>query len=618
VNWIGKDTFGGPAPAQKRKDRPEPPAWRLEWVVSARRPHHLEVSPDGRMVTFTLDESDLGSNLWSLDPGTGAVTQLTTDRPPAPFWEDTPGVVSPDGAMLAYESDGWIRVVPVGGGVARSLVKGSGPVWLADGRLLVGVDHPRSQTATDLPSVTEVTRLTIIDPADPWPAPLSPPTADVIASEAARRAASVAAVRFPPEDRNRSDVVVIDVESGETIEVAGAPGIHSHGPAWSPDGATIAYVSEEPGWYEIHLAASTGGRARQLTDDEADFGSLMWSPDGSQILATRTRRGRTDLVTVDPVTGQSEVVATGGVWSDPAYLADGWIVAIYEDHRTPARIEVFDPARRVLFDPAPAAVRSAPHVSPVEVTFRSGGLDIHGFLFVPPGASRNQRKPVVVYPHGGPTSHYGDEWDGHAQYFVDKGYGWLAINFRGSTSYGRTFERSAHGLWGVADTADCLAAADHLATLEWVDPDRIAIFGASYGSYLALSSLVSDPEHRFACGIAKYGDCNILTSWAQGDRGGSEDLERQMGHPGVNRVAYLAGSPIHGIDQIARPLLVAHGEQDRRVHPQQSEELVKELGRLGKTFEYVTYPTEGHGLLRREPHLDFYRRLERFLDWYLL
>ena len=94
--------------------------------------------------------------------------------------------------------------------------------------------------------------------------------------------------------------------------------------------------------------------------------------------------------------------------------------------------------------------------------------------------------PAVVYPHGGPTDGYGDEWDGHAQYFVDKGYAWFALNYRGSTGYGRDFERANHGVWGVDDTKDCLAAADYLRTLDWVDGDRLGIFGASYGSYMAL------------------------------------------------------------------------------------------------------------------------------------
>jgi dipeptidyl aminopeptidase/acylaminoacyl peptidase len=245
------------------------------------------------------------------------------------------------------------------------------------------------------------------------------------------------------------------------------------------------------------------------------------------------------------------------------------------------------------------------------------GLEIPGFLFRPPAVVEGQC-PVVVYPHGGPTSHYGDDWDGHAQYFLEKGYGWFAINFRGSTSYGLEFEHAEHGEWGVTDTEDCLAAHDYLSGLDWVDGSRIAIFGASYGSYMAVAALARDPKHRFRCGVAKYGDCDILTSWAQGDQAGVEDLERMMDHPSANRDAYHAGSPIHWVDDIERPLLIAHGELDERVSPKQSQELVDALRIHGKDFEYITYPTEGHGLLRKGPQVHFYQRLERFFDWYLM
>jgi len=108
-------------------------------------------------------------------------------------------------------------------------------------------------------------------------------------------------------------------------------------------------------------------------------------------------------------------------------------------------------------------------------------------------------------------------------------------------------------------------------------------------------------------------------SWAQGDREGVQDMGRMMAHPSRDPEAYRAGSPVHRLASVEAPLLIAHGELDLRVSPKQSEELVQELRRLGgKTFEYLTYPTEAHGFLRVGPQLHFYRRLERFLDWYLM
>jgi dipeptidyl aminopeptidase/acylaminoacyl peptidase len=311
------------------------------------------------------------------------------------------------------------------------------------------------------------------------------------------------------------------------------------------------------------------------------------------------------------------LLAEGGSWQTPVVTSRG-VVAVHEAFDAPATVVLVseDGDRSPLYDGTPQAVRAAPHAKLERITFQSSGdLEIEGFLFRPSDTSRPV--PAVLYPHGGPTSLYADEWDGHAQYFVDKGYSWLAINFRGSTSYGLEFERANHRNWGLGDVDDCLAAANHLAGLGWVDPGRIAIFGASYGAYLALASVVR-PDNPFACAVSKYGDCDILTSWAQGDRTGVEDLERMMGHPSENHDGYIAASPIHEIGRITKPILIAHGERDARVDPRQSQELVDALDRVGATYEYITYPTEGHGLLRREPQLHFYQRLERFLDWYLM
>src|SRR5262249_14120694 len=152
---------------------------------------------------------------------------------------------------------------------------------------------------------------------------------------------------------------------------------------------------------------------------------------------------------------------------------------------------------------------------------------------------------------------------------------------------------------------------DYLRGLDWVDGERLAIFGASYGSYMALAAGTDDPEDRLRCAVCKYGDCDILTSWSQGGRQGVQDLERMIGHPPTAGEAHPACSPYPRLTNVRPPLLIAHGGRDVRVTPQQSEQLVAELRRLGKTFEYVTYPTEAHGLLRTGPQVDFYRRLER-------
>ena len=334
----------------------------------------------------------------------------------------------------------------------------------------------------------------------------------------------------------------------------------------------------------------------------------------------RSREFTHDLVVVDVPAGTVTEVAPGGCYGTPLWTADGSLVVTYEDHAAPPELRLLraDGERQRLVAAAPAAIESAPYVVPEEVSFPSSdGLVINALLYRPRAGERPA--PAVVYPHGGPKEFSGDEWDGVAQYFVDKGYAWLSINYRGSTGRGKAFEHLNDLDWGGGDVRDCLAAADYLRTVEWVDGARLAIFGASYGSYMALGSVVEDAGERYRCAVCKYGDCDLVTTWAQGDWDGIRYCgENMLGHPGVNRDVYLRGSPFHRLERVAVPLLVATGELDVRVSASQSAQLVAELRRLGKTYEYVTYPTEAHGFLREGPFLDFHRRLERFLDWYLL
>jgi dipeptidyl aminopeptidase/acylaminoacyl peptidase len=611
--WIGKEEYGG-VPTPTRRESEPPPHWRLEAIAATERPRSLALAPDGRTLVFILDRDS--SDLWTLSAEDRHPRRLTTGRDPMPYWEDTTPAVSPDGATVAYGDQGAVWLVPLAGGPPRRLLEGGNPVWLDEARLVVSVERDNTS------------RLAVVEVSDPWPRRLAVDHGELDAlgeegSAAVSPDGRLVAYTFAPRaDLNRAEVRVVSVERGAVRALSGSSSIHDRSPRWSHDRTLVAYASESSGWYELHLVAPDGSDARRLTSAGADFFEHRWHPDGDRLVAVRGRGGRYDLVLVDARSGEVTDLAPGGTWGDPHWTADGAIVATYEDHATAPQLRLVRPGSEpeMLFAHTPLAIRVAPHVTPEEVTYSSfDGLQIHAYVYRPPRASAASPAPAVVYPHGGPIECYGDDWDGDAQYFVAKGYAWIAPNYRGSTGYGREFERLLHGHIGVVDTKDCLAAADHLRRLDWVDPERIAIFGASWGSFIALLAVTDDPEYRFRCAVCKYGDCDMLTSWSQGDRAGVlESLENFVGPPSGARDAYEAASAVRRLENVRVPILVAHGEKDERVHPKQSEELVAELRRLGKTYEYVTYPTEAHGLLRAGPQIDFYRRLERFLDWYLL
>ena len=608
--WVGTEKYGG-VPTPTGRDDPLPPHWRLDAIWATERPRSLSISADRRHVAFIHDRDT--SDAWTVEIDTGSVTRLTTGRAPMPYWEDTTPVYSPGGDLIAYADEGWVWIVPSNGGPPRKLVEAGAPVWLDERRLIVNVERD------------ECGRLTVVELDDPWPqrvvrdatrhdrgdeggAAVSPGRRHVAFSFHAR------------DDLNRQEIRIAELETGDTRVVTAAPGVLAHEPAWSPDGSQLAYTVQRDEWWELYVVDVATWDERTLDTGAGDLSEPRWSADGSRIAAVRSRETQHDLVAVDVATGAVTVIAVGGTWGTPLWAHDGSLVATYEDALTPPELRRVQPdgSTTVLVSVVPAAIRAAPHARPEIVSFTApDGVEIRGLLQLPRDTGR--LAPAVVYAHGGPKSSCGDDWDGIAQYFVDKGYAWLSVNFRGSIGRGKAFEHLNDRDWGVGDVSDCIAAADFLRAHDRVDSERLAIFGPSYGSYLALCAAVEDAGERFRCAVCKYGEADLLVSWTQGDLSGVLWAgQNMMGHPNENRDAYLRGSPIRRLDRLQVPLLVVTGELDARVHPKQSAQLVAELDRLGKTYEYVTYPTEAHGFLREGPFLDFHRRLERFLDWYLL
>ncbi len=598
--------------SQERPDLKPAVGWSMEMLASVSRPRAHVVSPDGLQIAFYWDTDD-SSDLYVMSINGGWPARLTFDREPVAYWADGSPQWSPDGKWLAYTNDGHVWVIAVSGGKPTKITTfsegGSTPRWMPDSHgLLVTI------------SIEERARIVLADKQGGFPRMLTHGPGHEHSPTLSPDGTQFAYVYQPTDDFHRSELRLCDVASGSSTPMLGTGEMRNGRPDWSPDGKQIAFISERTGCHELFLWDVTAQATRQLTHANRDIVDFAWSPDSQTLLATVNNDGAFDLVLVDASEGEIAPLRVGySLYTNPNWLPNGQQFTYeYEDALTPPDIfrgELDSETGTPLTFSKPPVLYTVNQVVPERITYKSfDGLEIPAFLYRP----ENPNGAAIVYPHGGPTSAYVLEWDGWAQYFVAKGYTWIAPNFRGSTGYGLEFEHGNHGVWGIDDTKDCLAAADYLAALGWVNADRIGIFGASYGSYMAVCALAYDDQNRFALGVAKYGDCNILTSWAQGDLVGREDLERMMQHPAKNRAGYKAGSPVWKVSQIEKPLFIAHGLLDDRVHPLQSEELVENLKRHDKVFEYVTYSDEGHGFLRRKTKIDFYSRLERFFDWYLL
>jgi dipeptidyl aminopeptidase/acylaminoacyl peptidase len=463
-------------------------------------------------------------------------------------------------------------------------------------------------------------QLVLTDRDGAWPLPLVTLNGDVREARPAPGGDAVAFVFRPADDPNRWDLRIVNVKTGKIRLLSGAPRQKDWFPRWSPDGKSIAFLSQRGGWDHAWLIGADGSGLRQLTAMSSDIADLAWSPDGSRLACTVNRGGIFDLCIIDVSTGQlTDFSRGGGFFSHPNWSPDGSFLTVeYENPTQPPDIYRLQfpggQLTQLTFSNPPVLAKHA-LVKPQPVSYASfDGTQIHALLYKP----ARPNGAAIVYPHGGPSSQYIHDWDIFAQYFVAKGYTYLAPNYRGSTGYGVAFEQANYSDWGGGDMRDALHAARYLHTLDWIDAQRIAIYGGSYGGYMTALCLARDPDYLYACGISKYGDGHIESSWALCKRDLRIYTEMMLGKPGLNRQAYINGSPIFQVENTRKPVLILHGLADDVVPPEASEIWMEELRRHGKTFEYKTYAGEPHGFLRRRNELDVYARIERFLDWYLM
>jgi dipeptidyl aminopeptidase/acylaminoacyl peptidase len=599
-------------PSMPRPDLKSPEGWSLSLITAVNRPRNHCLSPDGSQIAFIWDREDL-SDIYVMPITGGWPKRISTQRPAVAYWDDEVPKWSPDGQWLAFTMKRRVYIAPVNGGLPKKISSFSSEcyasAWMPDSiHLLIMVERD------------DTIQLLITDHSGSWPTALVTEAGDVREAMPSPDGKLVAYTFDPRGDPNRRDVRIVDAETGQCHILAGESEQKNFWPRWSPDGSTLMFISGRTGFDEIWLVRHDGEGLRQLTNMGADVSEPSWSPDGKQIALTVNRGGMYDFEILDVATGIVTFIKTDkGVHSRPQWAPDSSFVTVeFESPVVPPDLyRLVVPGgeiTKLTFSMLPA-LSSLHLLMPEPVFYKSKDkLEIPALLFKP----LHPNGAAILYPHGGPSSQYYYEWDILAQYLLAKGYCMLMPNYRGSTGFGIEFEQANYDQWGQGDMQDCLAGARYLAALDWVTPERIAIFGASYGGYMVACCLARDPDYLFACGISKFGDAHLETSWALCSRELRHYTEKMIGHPAKNRDVYYEGSPIYQVENIQNPVLILHGLEDDIVPPEASEDWVEALRHADKPFEYKTYSGESHGFLRRATQLDSYGRIERFLDWYLM
>ncbi|HET6793260.1 MAG TPA: S9 family peptidase [Acidimicrobiales bacterium] len=404
-----------------------------------------------------------------------------------------------------------------------------------------------------------------------------------------------------------------DLTLGPPSLVAGGPSESISQPRWAPDG-TLCFLSDRTGWWNLYAADGAGGRP--LCPYEAEFGGPDWAfgqasytflGDGRLVAAVhdqgRQRLGLVDqgrLVEVGTeydffgglVPQGDAVVAVVGSATRPSALAR---IELGPEERA-GRVEVLKAGRETVPD---RRYLSAPR--PIE--FPTGeGLTAHALFYPPANADfegpPDERPPLVVMSHGGPTGATSPVLNLSIQYFTSRGLAVVDVNYGGSTGYGRPYRQRLQGRWGIVDVDDCANAARWLADRGEVDGDRMAIRGGSAGGYTTLAALTF--RDVFAVGASHYGVADAAALAMHTHKFESRYLDGLIGPWPEARSIYEERSPIHHTDRLSCPLILFQGNEDRVVPPEQAVMMADALRAKGIPFALMMFDGEQHGFRRAE------------------
>jgi dipeptidyl aminopeptidase/acylaminoacyl peptidase len=395
--------------------------------------------------------------------------------------------------------------------------------------------------------------------------------------------------------------------AGEPRPVAGGPEESIWQPDWSPDGK-LHFASDRTGWWNLYREPDVA-----LAPDEAEHGFPHWVFGGAtyafgrggELLSIRVDRAQERLCQVRD--GRVEPLELPYTSYEYPYLRSDGARAVFRaasPHEAPAivQLDLATGAATVLrasvdepLDPAYVSV-------PRAIEFPTDGdRTAHAWYYPPANAEYEgppgERPPLLVLSHGGPTSHATAALQMDVAYWTSRGFGVVDVNYGGSTGFGREYRERLRGMWGIVDTADCIAAARFLGR-EDVDPRRLAIRGGSAGGYTTLCALVFHDE--FAAGASYYGVGDAEALARDTHKFESRYLDGLIGPYPEAADVYRRRSPIHYVDRVREPVILFQGLEDEVVPPNQAETMVQALRANGVPFAYVAFEGEQHGFRRAE------------------
>jgi dipeptidyl aminopeptidase/acylaminoacyl peptidase len=432
-----------------------------------------------------------------------------------------------------------------------------------------------------------------------------------------------------PITTNNSDVYILDTQSGQTKHITPHEGDVDYSPQYfSPDGKKLVYLTNEGSefMYISSYDLATGEKTK-IEEAPWDIMYTYLSRNGKYRVVAINNDARTEIKVHNEADGgklvQLKNVPEGDITGVTISDSEKLMTFYVSTSKSPSNLYIYNLETdeiKQLTNTLTPEINPDDLVEATVVRFKSyDGLEIPALLYKPKGLKKGDKVPALVQVHGGPGGQTRLNYNSSYQYFVNHGYAILCVNNRGSSGYGKTFYAADDKKHGDVDLKDCIAGKQYLQSLDFVDAGKIGIYGGSYGGYMVMAALAFAPE-EFDVGVNLFGVTNWLRTlksippWWTSFR---DALYTEMGDPVKDSVALYNKSPLFHADKITKPFIVLQGSNDPRVLQVESDEIVEAAKANGIPVEYVVFPDEGHGWVKKENQIKSAEAILQFLDKHL-
>ncbi|MBD2035953.1 S9 family peptidase [Leptolyngbya sp. FACHB-321] len=381
-------------------------------------------------------------------------------------------------------------------------------------------------------------------------------------------------------------------------------------PKWSPDGV-LYFISDRSGWWNLYRWQA---ETEALCPMEAEFGLPHWVfgisnyafESAIRLICTYSKDGISYLASLDTQTKQLETITTPYTEIGGIHVAVGRVLfnagsatepgVIAQLDLATQKLEILRRSSSLTIDPGYLSVPE-PIAFPTE-----NGLIAYGFFYPPTNqdytAPTNERPPLLVKSHGGPTGSTSTVFNLKIQYWTSRGFAVLDVNYGGSTGYGRAYRERLKGQWGIVDVDDCANGAKYLADAGRVDGDRLVIDGGSAGGYTTLAALTF--RKVFKAGASFYGVSDLAALAKDTHKFEARYLDGLIGPYPEAEALYRERSPLYATDRLSCPVIFFQGDEDKVVPPNQAEMMVNALRAKKLPVAYVLFAGEQHGFRKAE------------------